>query len=108
MADREWWINDIGDNMLAGIPCDPCNPSRLSDETIVDFLQRIPAAFDSFFRLLPTMLPEEQCRLEWLVSGSPGLKPLTWDTISDTFQHRLNTMKVQRGGGWMPPPFGTV
>lgn len=105
MADREWWINDVGENMLAGDPCDPCNPIRLGDEAIVEFMQHIPAARDSFFRLVPTMLPGEQARLNYLAEGVAGPEPLTWDTITDTFQHRQN-VTVRRGGAWRPPAFG--
>lgn len=101
----EWWFNEAGDNMLKGVEGDPDNPIRISDEDIVDFLMHIPQARFSFDRLLPTMLPAEQDRLNYVVSGAAGPWPLTWDNISDHFQHRFNISGVRRGGGWCPPPF---
>lgn len=101
----EWWITKSGDNTLKGVVGDPDNPIQLDNETIVHFLMHIPQARASFDRLLPTMLLEEQDRLEYLISGSAGLQPLTREMVEDNFQRRLNTDGVRRGGGWAPPPF---
>jgi len=62
----EWWFNNSGQNLLSGIPDDEANPPKLSDSMIQQHLRRIPAARESFERLLPTMLPEEQERLNGL------------------------------------------
>lgn len=109
----EWWYIDTGLNMLAGIPGDVDNPARLTDEEIAMFLSHIPAARDSFERIVPNMLPEEQERLTYLASGMPHFLALDPKDIDDNFQHRLNTMSVKtagpRGGGsWAPPPMTPV
>ena len=56
MTGGEWWNSDTGDNMLAGVYGDADNPIRLPDDYIVAFLQRIPAARDSFNRMVGNML----------------------------------------------------
>jgi hypothetical protein len=101
----EWWITGSQDNMLKGVEGDESNPLRLEGEAIVEFLMMIPQSRASFDRLLPTMEVAEQARLNELVEGSPSLQPLVTANIDDNFQHRMNTPRLQRGGGWMPPPF---
>ncbi len=105
-CDLEWWFQSGGtENMLKGVEGDETNPPRLTGDQITEFLQHIPQARASYSRIYPTLLPEEQARLDSIVDGSPSLEPLTPDTIADNFQHRLNTPRLQRGGGWAPPPF---
>jgi len=101
----EWWFQGDGENMLKGVDGDEANPPRLTGDQITDFLQHVPQAQASYNRIYPTLLPGERARLDSIVEGSPSLKPLVWDIISDNFQHRLNTPRLQRGGGWAPPPF---
>lgn len=101
----EWWFQGGGENMLKGVEGDLDNPPRLTGEQITEFLQQIPQAMASYNRIYPTLLPEEQARLDSIVGGAPSLIPLTLDTIADNFQHRMNTPRLQRGGGWAPPPF---
>lgn len=90
--------------MLKGVEGDNNNPRLLTDEQVIEFINQIPQARASLYRILPTLLLAEQDRINYLLSGSPGLLPLTLDTISDNFQHRMNTPRLQRGGGWFPPP----
>lgn len=105
----DWWYNNTGQNMLAGVPDDPDNPPRIDDELIADLLTRIPAARESFNRIVPTMLPEEQARLLAIAAGSASLNALNHHAVHDQFQHRFNTTGIRvagpRGGGnWAPPP----
>jgi hypothetical protein len=105
----EWWFYDNGVNMLHGVQDDPDNPILLSDENIVYFLATIQEARDSFNRIVPNMLPEEQDRLIGLTYGMAQFLALDPCSITDNFQHRLNTASVRtcgpRGGGsWFPPP----
>lgn len=66
----EWWFNNSGLNLLKGVAGDEGNPLRLPDASIIAFLRSIPAARDSFNRLVPTMLEDEQIRLQTIASGS--------------------------------------
>jgi hypothetical protein len=99
----EWWLSDTGDNMLKGVEDDVLNPYRLSDDTIQEFLRRIPEARASFERLFPTLLLEEQERLSPLygyASHNPVRDPTT---TSDSFQRSQNTAGIHttgpKGGG---------
>ena len=103
MAD--WWINNSGQNMLAGIPGDSDNPAMLDDSYILDFLTRIPVARASFNLLYPTMSADEQARLDEIVKMADNGYVVDDVSSSDRFQHAINTPRLQRGGGWMPPPF---
>lgn len=100
MSDRptslaEWWVED-GINHLKGIPGSAFDPpidppiidectgqilnihhgAVLSDEFIICFLRMVPAARDSFCRMIRYCSLEEQERLQALIDG-PGrfLKP---------------------------------
>lgn len=91
--------------MLKGVEGDESNPPRLTGDQITYFLQHIPQAMESYNRIYPTLLPEERAHLDSIVEGAPSLKPLIRENIEDAWQHRMNTPRLQRGGGWMPPPF---
>lgn len=91
---REWWFNQVGQNLLKGTVCDPENPPVLKDGYIIDMLRSIPAARDSFNRLFPLMLPEEQTRLNRLALSATYLEEDGKDR-EDQFQHRMNTMGVR-------------
>jgi hypothetical protein len=105
----DWWYNDTGTNCLAGVETDPDNLPILRDELIINILSTTPAARDSFERIVPNMLPDEQVRLRYLASCvAYNLAPDPKD-VSDHFQNMLNTSGVRtsgpRGGGnWAPPP----
>lgn len=112
MADKsEWWVNDVGTNMLKGVHGDESNPVMLDDTTIIDFLMHHLPARASFDRLYPTLLPDEQARFDMILEGSPMLTPIVVATIEDNFQHQWNTANVRmavgpRGGGtWCPQPY---
>ena len=104
----EWWVSNSNENFLAGVDGSLTNPPMLTPDQIVEFLQHIPQARASYDRLFPTLLPEEQARLNAIVEGSPMLQPLTREVVEDNWQHRFVTMGVQRGGGWAPPPFPAI
>jgi hypothetical protein len=101
----EFWINGVGQNMLAGIPGDEANPAFLTNAYILDFLTHDPNARASFDRLYPTMTADEQTRLDEIVKMAENGLVVDDVTTADRFQHRLNTGGVHRGGGWMPRPF---
>ena len=105
----EWWLDSGGNNLLKGVPGDADNPPVLEDALIVAFLQEQPEARNSFNRLVPTMLQDEQLRLMTFTEGEPTLTSIIHDRIGDSFQHRLNTQKIRTsgpsgGGNWAPPP----
>lgn len=87
---------------MSGIPGDPDNPAMLSDDFIIDFLTRIEQARDSFKRLLPTMSPAEQDRLNylWNLVPVPYLDEHKWaDVVQSNFNRPIN---LPRGGDFMP------
>lgn len=94
---REWWVNDVGINLLKGVWDDEENPPKLSDETIIDLLRRIPDARESFNRLYPTMLPEEQARLDVIAEGAEFVIR-DYKTLFDDFQRRQNTVGIHTTG----------
>jgi hypothetical protein len=71
----EWWFTENGTNNLKGVEGDEDNPILLSDEYIYDFINQIPAARESFFRLLPNMLPLERERLQRIAASAPEVDP---------------------------------
>jgi len=93
----EWWHNNSGLNLLSGVEDDDDNPIRLADAVIVDFLRRIPAARLSFNRLLGTMLPAEQDRLNGL-SMSAELMMSDAKAVEDAFQASQNKVGVYTAG----------
>lgn len=89
-----WWYDNQGRNNLSGIPNDPDNPAILPDHVIVEFLVSIPIAKQHFTALVPTMLPDEQVRLNRLVAMNPGtLQPFPFDDqkIDDRFMRSQNS-----------------
>lgn len=96
---REWWINNIGQNMLKGIPGDTDNPAFLPDAYILDFLARIPEARNSFERLLPLLSSEEQSRLSQLKQSAfkhqNFLDPIV---VADTIQAKQNRLGIRTVG----------
>lgn len=95
MEHAEWWYDDTGTNMLKGVEGDEDNPILLQDNMIVDFLSTIPAALDSFNRVVPTMLSEEQDRLYALASGIPKYTYQNEKTFHDTVQSTWNRSGVR-------------
>lgn len=99
---REWWVDNVGQNLLKGVDGDADNPIRLTDVFIHDFLRRIPAARESFNRLFPTLLPEERERLTPIAESATFVQP-DHKEVEDEFQRRQNTAGIHttgpRGGG---------
>lgn len=93
----EWWINNSNDNLLKGVWGDDDNLPRLSDEYILDFLRRIPAARASFNTLIGSMLPEEQERLRALAQNAEFLMADP-KAVEDKFQAALNKTGVRTTG----------
>lgn len=92
----DWWYNNSGLNLLKGVLGDETNPIRLPDASIVEFLRRIPAARDSFERLVPTMLEEEQVRLRQLALSCQHLDE--GYRYEDAFQRVMNRQGVRTAG----------
>lgn len=59
------WYDDEGQ------PGDPANPIKLSDWFILRCLYTVPRAREDFFKVLPSLLPQEQTRLNRLVASAP-------------------------------------
>ena len=118
---NEWWVQD-GINFLKGIPGDAFNPpmppptidqcsgevqnlwhgANLSDEFIVCFLRSVPAARDSFCRMIKFCSIEEQARLYALWDASPILRdPKADDDALMANQNQLGPLK--RGPGPLLP-----
>ena len=96
-AQREWWLNNVGQNLLAGVTDSTTNPPALPDDYILDFLTRIPEARESFNRLLGNMLPAEQVRLE-VLSEMAALRVTPEKDVSDNLQRTLNTAGIHTTG----------
>lgn len=93
----EWWFNNSGLNLLKGVEDDTDNPPRLPVDFIIDFLRRIPAARDSFNRLVPNMLEGEQERLRAMVSSANLIMP-DYKAVEDAFQAAHNKVGVRTTG----------
>ena len=92
----EWWLNNSGLNLLKGVEDDEDNPIRLSSVMILSFLRTIPAARDSFNRLMPSMLEEEQERLRGLAISAQFVQP-DYKAVEDAFQSAQNKAGVHAG-----------
>jgi len=95
VAHVDWWYDDTGENLLKGVEDDPDNPIRLEGNLIVDFLCTIPAALESFNRLVPLMLVDEQTRLNALAYGIPKYNFQNSKTFHDNVQSKWNKSGVR-------------
>ena len=100
-----FWVDDNGRNTLKGILGDPDNPAVLTDAFIVNGLNRTLKAVEDFNKILPTLLPEEQDRLNALITENPLLvKTLPLESADDTLQRSFNAVPVytlgRRGGAF--------
>lgn len=93
----EWWFNNSGQNLLSGVVGDTSNPIRLPDATIVYFLRINPDARRSFNRVVPTMLEDEQLRLQQLAVSAQYLVP-DYTAVEDNFQSKQNKMGIRNTG----------
>jgi hypothetical protein len=105
-----YWIGDDGVNNLKGVEGDALNPIRCADEFILYAIMQSQKARQDFNIMLPTLLPDEQIRLNDLLDANPFTKTtMVEDPIntSDSFQSGLNKAGVdaprKRGGGIRPP-----
>lgn len=97
---KEWWVDEQGRNNLAGIPGSVTNPAILPDYLIVDLLLINPAAKESFRRMVPLMLPDEQERLNGLVAKNPRTMknyPIDDQVLGD------QSMRAISGQGYRDP-----
>lgn len=97
----DWWLDEQGRNLLSGIPEDEDNPALLADEFIISFLFQYPLARTSFNHLFPSMLAEEQARLQGILDAHPflseGFAPDP-QSQTDALQRRENTIGFQTTG----------
>lgn len=70
MADHEFWFNNSNQNLLKGVEGDEDNPPMLDADFIMDFFARIPSALQSYQRIRPSLLVEEQERLDGILQAS--------------------------------------
>ena len=91
-----FWINNSGGNTLKGSYTNPSNPLALPDEVILEFLKKNPKAREDFHQLLPSMLPEEQARLEELVEAHPSIfiSEIPPQEQEDNFQTSMNKVRI--------------
>lgn len=88
----------MGRNNLAGVPGSLTNPPILPDSSIIEFLLTIPIARQDFRVLVPTMLPEEQDRLNTLVAMNPRTMkdyPMDDQVIDDIFMRGQNSPGIR-------------
>lgn len=93
----EWWFSQ-GVNQLKGAFGYPDNNPVLPDDLIVLFLQKYPEAKESFERLFPTMLPEEQNRLSELREAGNYQPPLEGIEATDYYMNKTNTAGIYHTG----------
>jgi len=91
-----FWINAQGGVTLKGSNTNPQNPTVLEDEVILEFLKIYPSARKDFFQLLPTLLPEEQYRLETLIEAHPSVLRTNkyQQQEEDDFQSGMNKLRI--------------
>lgn len=91
-----FWLNAQGQNTLKGSDTNPSNPPVLEDIVILEFLKIYPDSRKDFYALLPTMLPEEQYRLETLIEAHPSvMKSEEYQQIQeDRFQSGMNNLRI--------------
>lgn len=73
MAIGNWWFDDQGKNNLKGVEGDPANKIVLPEGSIIGFMLSIPIARRDFKLLVPTMLPDEQVRLNGIAARNPRI-----------------------------------
>lgn len=98
-----FWINGDGVNMLKGEYNNICNPLRLPDELILEFLEKYAQARTGFIDLIDSMNQCEQDRLNTLISNHPNVffpKPYDQD-YEDACQKKYSATAINtfRGAG---------
>lgn len=99
-----FWINAQGTNTLKGSHEDPRNKPFLPDYLILEFLREQQAARDGLTALLPTMLPEEQERLNALIASDPRcMVGEEYDQIvEDKYQNKMNDLRINNANRGLP------
>ena len=96
---KEWWVNNVGQNLLKGVVDDVDNPILLDDVYILDFFTRIPASRISYERIYPFLLPAERERIQALyVRALAAEKNLDEKAFFDRVQHKWNTAGIFTSG----------
>lgn len=87
-----FWIRNNTINTLKGVEEDETNKPLLPASMIHEFLNQYADARKGLLELLPTMLPEEQERLQAIIDACPNVMNDKKDhqTTEDTFQSHLN------------------
>lgn len=88
---------EIPDGRVVYTP-DPTNPAVLNDETIVYMLTTSRIAREEFNRIYPTLLPEEQERLDALLAARPRLLNMLFQdpqAEADAIQRKQTTSGVR-------------
>lgn len=99
MNAPNWWIDANGRNTLKGDPDDPANLPVLIDEFIIDSYHRSAQARTDFHRMLPSLLPEEQARLQAILDDNAYLvRPLDGISRDEKFQSAMNRIPVYTAG----------
>ncbi len=93
----EWWVNNVGQNMLEGVEDDATNPLRLSDEAIASFFSKIPAARVSYTRMRSSLLAAEQTRLDNLLEMAVAI-PIDTTALTDAHQSKWNKAGIHTAG----------
>lgn len=94
----EWWVNNVGQNLLKGVFDDPQNPIRLSDMMIASFFDKIPEAADSYRRMRGGLLEEERARLDPLLAMADSLEMDESHARTDRIQANWNKAGIRTMG----------
>ncbi len=93
----EWWVNNVGQNLLKGVEGDATNPILLADEAIASFFDRIPEARASYIRIRTSLLPAEVTRLNALLAMALAIETdLT--KLTDAHQSKWNKAGIRTAG----------
>lgn len=117
-----WWVNNIGQNTLSGIPDDPDHPVITPDYAIRFRLMRYPIARNGFNQIMSDpdrpyepenpdnpedpafdkmlLYPEEKARLNAIIERYPIIRQNViqpWQDVSDQQMKNLNGKNIQQG-----------
>ena len=92
----EWWVNDIGENLLE---TDEVGRQALPDNYILDFLTRHAAARESYLRLAPQLPQADQDRLAGLYRHAlVATQKMDVKAATDRLQNNWNRAGVRTVG----------
>ena len=93
-----FWINADGTNTLKGEYNNPCNPLRLPDNIIIEFLHLYADARRGLLELIDSMNPCEQDRLNTIIAQHPNMffpQPYEQD-YEDIIQRKRNCTAIRQ------------